>query len=247
MDCSDFYAILELQPMASPKEIEGAYERLAKLYQPDPDKDPTDPGKMRQINDAFDVLDDPARRAEYDRSRVIGAPSYVASPSSAGDTVAEDSKPLDRRAISAVGLIALGVGAIVAAVVLALFVILDDDGDSGLIQTASGLQFREIVSGDGDVPQPGDLVFVHYIGTFEDGTQFDSSYDGEPISFVLGTGQVIAGWDEGIGLMNVGDRHELIIPPELAYGESGRAPIPPNSTLIFDVFLTAYEPAGASP
>ena len=243
MDNPDLYALLELQPMASPKEIEGAYERLARLYQPDPDKDPSDPGKMQQINDAFDVLDDPARRAEYDRSRITGA-AYVAPSSSANPTAAEESKPLDRSALSAVGLIALGVGAIVAAVALVVFVIVDDDGDSGLIQTDSGLQFREIISGDGDVPQPGDRVFVSYAGTLEDGTTFDSS---EAFDFVLGTGAVIAGWDEGIGLMNVGDRHELIIPPELAYGESGAGPIPPNATLIFDVFLITYEPAGEAP
>ena len=241
MDNPDLYAILEVPPTTSPKEIEEAYERLARLYQPDPDKDPSDPDKMRQINDAFDVLDDPARRAGYDRSRITGAPSEVASPSSASGTVAEESKPLDRKMLSAVGLIALGAGAIVAAVVLALFVIFDEDGDSGLFQTASGLQFREIEAGAGVIPQPGDRVFVNYIGRLEDGTEFDR---GEEFDFVLGAGQVIAGWDEGIGLMNVGDHHELVIPPELAYGQSGSGPIPPNATLIFDVFLIAHEPAG---
>jgi FKBP-type peptidyl-prolyl cis-trans isomerase len=249
MDPADFYTILEVPPTASSEDIEKAYERLARLYQPDPDKDPSDPAKMRQVNDAFDVLDDPNRRAEYDRSRVISAPSDVAAPHSAAGTAAEEAKPLDRKALYAVGLIALGAGAIVAAIVLAVFVVLDDDGgDSGLFQTASGLQFREIAEGVGAIPQPGDRVFVSYAGRFEDGTLFDSS---EAFDFVLGSGQVIAGWDEGIGLMNVGDRTEFIIPPALAYGPdglidpaSGQAIIPPSATLTFDVFLINFQPQG---
>lgn len=81
---------------------------------------------------------------------------------------------------------------------------------------------------------PGDRVSVHYEGTLEDGTVFDSSYQRDtPIVFQLGTGQVIAGWDQGLTRMCVGEIRKLIIPPHLAYGDGGIGPIPPKSTLIF--------------
>jgi peptidylprolyl isomerase len=112
------------------------------------------------------------------------------------------------------------------------------------LTTPSGLQYTEIQPGDGPAPQPGDVVSVHYRGTLEDGTEFDSSYSrGEPINFSLGTGMVIPGWDEGIGLMRVGGKAKLVIPPELAYGEQGAGEvIPPNATLIFDVELVDILP-----
>ena len=105
--------------------------------------------------------------------------------------------------------------------------------------TASGLQYIEVSPGTGDAPKPGDLVSVHYRGTLPDGKVFDSSYErGKPISFALGTGQVIAGWDEGIALMRKGGKARLIIPPNLGYGASGAGGvIPPNATLNFEVEL----------
>ena len=108
-----------------------------------------------------------------------------------------------------------------------------------VITTDSGLQYVKLVGGDGATPQTGQTVYVHYTGTLEDGTKFDSSRDrNRPFSFPLGTGRVIKGWDEGVALMKVGDRFKLIIPPDLGYGSRGAGGvIPPDATLIFDVEL----------
>lgn len=108
-----------------------------------------------------------------------------------------------------------------------------------MVTTPSGLKYTEIAEGTGATPQKGQTVVVHYTGTLEDGTKFDSSRDrNQPFSFKLGVGQVIKGWDEGLSTMQVGGRRELVIPPELGYGARGAGGvIPPNATLIFDVEL----------
>jgi FKBP-type peptidyl-prolyl cis-trans isomerase len=111
--------------------------------------------------------------------------------------------------------------------------------DANAVTTASGLKYVELKEGDGATPESGKTVVVHYTGTLEDGTKFDSSRDrGQPFSFKIGVGQVIKGWDEGLSTMKVGGRRQLIIPPELGYGSRGAGGvIPPNATLLFDVEL----------
>lgn len=106
--------------------------------------------------------------------------------------------------------------------------------------TASGLQIIETGRAkDRIVAEVGDIVFVHYTGKLQDGTKFDSSLDrGQPLPFRIGQGSVIKGWEEGIQGMALGDKRQLIIPPELGYGAQGAGDsIPPNATLIFDVEL----------
>jgi FKBP-type peptidyl-prolyl cis-trans isomerase len=92
--------------------------------------------------------------------------------------------------------------------------------------------------GSGDIAALGDRVTVNYTGRFVDGTVFDSSVNrGEPFQFVLGVGQVIKGWDDGIVGMRVGGKRTITVPPELGYGSNDYGPIPGGSTLIFDVEL----------
>ena len=107
----------------------------------------------------------------------------------------------------------------------------------GVVTTASGLQYKEIVAGDGEKPELGDDVVVHYKGMLTDGTVFDSSYArNEPSGFPVAG--LIPGWVEALQLMNVGDRWEVTIPSHLAYGEQGAGQkIGPNTTLVFDIEL----------
>jgi len=107
----------------------------------------------------------------------------------------------------------------------------------GVVTTASGLQYEVLQRGEGPSPGPTDLVQVHYRGTLIDGTEFDTSYDGDPAEFRLN--QVIPGWTEALQLMNAGSKYRIVLPPELAYGASG-GPGGPNSTLIFEVELLSF-------
>ncbi|MFY9243960.1 MAG: peptidylprolyl isomerase [Polaribacter sp.] len=110
---------------------------------------------------------------------------------------------------------------------------------TGYDETASGLRYKVLQKGDGKQATKGAKVSVHYKGQLLDGTVFDSSYKRkQPIDFNVGVGQVISGWDEGIQLLQVGDKARFVIPSNLAYGERGAGGvIPPNATLIFDVEL----------
>jgi peptidyl-prolyl cis-trans isomerase A (cyclophilin A) len=114
-----------------------------------------------------------------------------------------------------------------------------DSVAKGYDETASGLRYQILQKGDGKKATKGAGVSVHYKGQLLDGTVFDSSYKRkEPIDFNVGVGQVIAGWDEGILLLQVGDKARFVIPSELAYGSAGAGGvIPPDATLIFDVEL----------
>ena len=109
---------------------------------------------------------------------------------------------------------------------------------ASMTKTPSGLAYKDVKVGDGAEAKAGQMATVHYTGWLPNGTKFDSSRDrGEPFAFPIGAGQVIKGWDEGVAGMHVGGRRLLVIPADLGYGATGSDPIPPNSTLVFDVEL----------
>jgi peptidylprolyl isomerase len=160
---------------------------------------------------------------------------------------------------------ALGVAAIIAIIVVVATGDDDDSGSSSTFDPSSiskpevevpdgpppkELQINDITEGDGTAAAAGDTLTMQYVGvSYSNGTQFDASWDnGQPFTFQLGTGSVIPGWDQGIVGMKVGGRRELIIPPDLGYGEQGSPPdIKPNETLVFIVDLLDVEPPTATP
>lgn len=115
----------------------------------------------------------------------------------------------------------------------------EENQNEKIESTTSGLKFIDEVKGNGTSPKTGQIVKVHYTGWLENGTKFDSSVDrGQPFEFVIGTGQVIKGWDEGVASMKIGGKRKLIIPSSLGYGSRGAGnAIPPDATLVFDVEL----------
>lgn len=109
-------------------------------------------------------------------------------------------------------------------------------------ENTAELQVTNVKDGDGAEAVAGKEVTVHYVGTLQDGTKFDSSRDrGTPFTFTLGAGEVIKGWDAGVAGMKVGGVRKLVIPPALAYGDRATGSIPPNSTLVFEVELLGVE------
>ena len=148
-------------------------------------------------------------------------------------TQARHAKQKRTRVIAAVIIVAL-----VGAGLAYLFVPSLPGRGGAEVTTPTGLKYTDITVGNGPSPRPGQTATVHYTGTLTGGAKFDSSRDkGQPFSFVLGTGSVIKGWDEGIATMKVGGRRKLVVPPALGYGPSARPGIPANSTLVFDVEL----------
>lgn len=117
---------------------------------------------------------------------------------------------------------------------------LQNEPGSKIVNTNNmeALKIEDVVAGAGTEARSGDTVTVHYTGTLTDGSTFDSSVDrGVPFVFTLGGGQVIRGWDEGLLGMRVGGTRKLTIAPEFGYGSQGIGPIPPNSTLLFEIEL----------
>lgn len=115
--------------------------------------------------------------------------------------------------------------------------LLDSSADA-----SNAIRTEDLLVGTGQPVKVGDTVSVHYIGALADGTKFDSSYDrGEPISFTVGAGQLIKGFDQGVVGMQVGGKRKVTIPPELGYGAQQIGPIPANSTLVFDVELVSIK------
>ena len=115
---------------------------------------------------------------------------------------------------------------------------------AGATKTASGLQYLEITPGTGAAPQPGEIITMNYSATLPDGTELANTFTkNQPVKLVWGHKNLIPGWEEGVGLMKVGTKAKLVIPPELAYGANGSGSIPPNTPLIIEVELLSAKPA----
>lgn len=259
----DYYAILQINRNASQDEIERAYTRLSKAYDPQTSQKRRASQRFSDVQEAYETLKDPRQRRQYDRR-------LAASRASAGGMAPGDV--LSRRFVMLSG------GIIVASigVILALVLVLGGgDGEevalttgtpiptpvgqtpgptppaqppeitSEFTTTASGLQIATIQEGTGATPVAGDVVKVNYSGWLQGGGLFDSSLNPgrSPFTFTLGTGGVIKAWEEGVALMKVGGVYRIIAPPDLAYGETGSgSSIPPNSTLIFDISVLESAP-----
>jgi len=135
-----------------------------------------------------------------------------------------------------------GIAIVVALAVVALFFVYNNP--FAFFETSNksqGLVVQDEAVGSGQEARAGDVLTVNYTGRLEDGTIFDTSMGAEPISFMIGAGYMIPGWEQGLIGMKEGGKRLLIIPPELAYGTQGRGSIPPNATLIFEVELVKVE------
>jgi peptidylprolyl isomerase len=258
----DYYAILQVRRSASQEEILRAYERLSAQYDPETSKKSKAAQRLEEVQAAYDTLSDREARKQYDRdlARRESTPGSI-SPSEA----------LNNRFVLGAG------GVVIISILVVLGAILlfggGDDGDDDAaavasgspsvspspapdsppelagepVTTETGLQYIEIVAGTGAQPTDLDQVSVWYTGWLQDtGTKFDSSVDrGTPSTFAISG--VVPGFAEGLKGMKEGGQRRLIIPPELAYGETGSgSSVPPNSTLIFDVELLQVIPGATA-
>ena len=113
---------------------------------------------------------------------------------------------------------------------------------ASMTRTSTGLYYKDLVVGNGPVVASGQQVAIHYVGNFPNGLQFDANGPAEtPFSFRLGTGQVIAGFDQGVAGMRVTGRRQIIIPPALGYGSQATGSIPPNSILVFTIDVVSAQ------
>jgi FKBP-type peptidyl-prolyl cis-trans isomerase FkpA len=143
-----------------------------------------------------------------------------------------------------------GIVVVISLAVLALFFVFSNPFLQGNLSASPATVSAQLLSqdenvGTGATVAVGDVLTVNYTGKLQDGTVFDTSVGKRPIQFVLGAGQVIPGWDQGLQGMKVGGKRLLVVPPDLAYGAEGYGPIPGNATLIFEVELLASTPAPA--
>ena len=123
----------------------------------------------------------------------------------------------------------------------------DKETGKPIVTTTSGLKYVELKAGSGPTIKTGDTVTVKYVGKLIDGTVFDASAKHPPGTFEYqqGVTSLISGWTEGTSTMKAGGKRKLIIPPELGYGADGQGPIPPNSTLIFEIEVVSVKPGSA--
>ncbi len=276
----DYYSVLQVSRSASQEDIERAYQRLARAYDPSVSKKRKAELRWQELNAAYETLRDKKSRADYDRGRGArkkpGSALKVEGIETEGGVSAFLAKPQFLAGVGA------GVAILIAIVVLVA--LLGGDGSESAVSqptvtfvptptvpaqtpsvapatppevmgepvtTASGLQYIDLQEGTGAAPAVGERVIVNYTGWLQaDGTKFDSSVERPaPFDFILGTGGVIKGWDEGVATMKVGGKRRLIIPPDLGYGALGSPPtIPENATLVFDVeLLDVFKSATPTP
>ena len=265
----DYYSILQVNRAAGDAEIEAAYNRLAKLYDPAISRKPRAPARWAAISEAYETLTDRQRRMAYDRKLARARGGAAAGPEINLPPFLTSPYTLTAAAIGLVvfALLALILASILggddepAAVAQPSITVASSptvtpegqtprptpppgppDLSGEIVTTPTGLQYIDIQPGTGATPQTGQTVVAEYAGWLQaDGSLFDSSFNEgrTPFEFQLGTGGVIGAWDEGFATMQVGGKRRLIAPPALAYGAEGRSGIPPNATLIFDVELLA--------
>jgi len=262
-DNLDYYAILQVNRNATLDEIERAYERLSRTYDPETSRKPRAAQRHAEVKEAFEVLSDREKRREYDRSLRSGEREV------AGAVLPSDV--LSNRFVLAAA------GTVIASVIGILIVIIVVGGIGGggddlvanptvtptpaptlpaqtpgvpddnppdvtgeEVTLDSGLVYIDFAPGAGEVAQTGDTVAVNYTGWLQDtGARFDSSIDRtSTFGVTIGAGGVIQGWDLGLPGLAEGGTRRLIIPADLAYGDVGSGDtIPPGATLIFDIVL----------